>query len=151
MPSSTYSVGFAITSLVFKACGDNIDQLRYISHPSHSSILDFSDIAPTFKWVDDFFKIFQVLRTSHMMSTVTQRETVQESNENSCGASRIPRSEKESEREETAPLNFASTIPDGGTTAWLQCAGSFSLLLNSFGVINSYGVVQILNCLGIND
>ena len=33
-------------------------------------------------------------------------------------------------------------IPDGGFTAWLQCAGSFALLLNSFGLINSFGVFQ---------
>ena len=34
---------------------------------------------------------------------------------------------------------ISQTIPDGGHMAWLQCAGSFSLLLNSFGVINSFG------------
>lgn len=32
-------------------------------------------------------------------------------------------------------------IPDGGLTAWLQCAGSFALLLNSFGLINSFGMI----------
>ncbi|KAI9702965.1 MAG: hypothetical protein M1836_008179 [Candelina mexicana] len=34
------------------------------------------------------------------------------------------------------------TIPDGGFTAWLQCASSFALLLTSFGVINSFGAFQ---------
>ena len=38
----------------------------------------------------------------------------------------------------------ASTIPDAGLTAWLQCAGSFSLLLNSFGIVNSFGGSEIL-------
>lgn len=33
----------------------------------------------------------------------------------------------------------ANSIPDGGLVAWLQCMGSFFLLMNSFGIINSYG------------
>lgn len=37
-------------------------------------------------------------------------------------------------------------IPDGGLVAWLQCAGSFSLLLNSFGVINSFGASTLIDC-----
>ena len=32
------------------------------------------------------------------------------------------------------------TIPDGGLIAWIQCAGSFSLMLNSFGIVNSFGL-----------
>lgn len=36
------------------------------------------------------------------------------------------------------------TIPDGGLLAWSQCAGSFFLLFNSFGIINSFG--QFLAC-----
>ena len=32
---------------------------------------------------------------------------------------------------------FASR--DGDCTAWFQCAGAFFLLMNSFGIINSYG------------
>lgn len=31
---------------------------------------------------------------------------------------------------------------DHGTRAWLQCLGSFFLLLNSFGLTNSYGAFQ---------
>ena len=87
-----------------------------------------------------------------MTSILTRREIAQMSNENSLSACRIPRSEKTNEREEeTMPSNLASIIPDGGTTAWFQCAGSFSLLLNSFGVVNSFGVFQIVDCLRKSD
>ncbi len=34
-----------------------------------------------------------------------------------------------------APPSF----PDGGFTAWLQCAGSFFMFFNSWGVVNSFG------------
>ena len=30
-------------------------------------------------------------------------------------------------------------IPDAGLRAWSQCAGSFFLLFNSFGLSNSFG------------
>lgn len=32
--------------------------------------------------------------------------------------------------------------PDGGLTAWLQVAGSFFLMMNSWGILNSFGVYQ---------
>ena len=84
------------------------------------------------------------------MPSLVQRETAQEDNENCLGASDLARSEKSTDREEeTTVSNVASTIPDGGLIAWLQCAGSFSLLLNSFGVVNSFGVLEILESLPI--
>lgn len=43
-------------------------------------------------------------------------------------------------QQEAAPLeDHAATIPDGGFWAWLQCIGSLSLLMNSFGLVNSFG------------
>lgn len=87
-----------------------------------------------------------------MMSSLTQREIAQENNDISRGASRVSRNEKATEQEEEViPWNLASTIPDGRTTAWLQCAGSFSLLLNSFGLVNSFGVFRIVSCLDNSD
>ncbi|KAF2097887.1 MFS general substrate transporter [Rhizodiscina lignyota] len=35
-----------------------------------------------------------------------------------------------------------TTIPDGGTMAWLQVVGSFFLFWNSWGIINTFGVYQ---------
>lgn len=35
-------------------------------------------------------------------------------------------------------------IPDGGLTAWLQCVGSFAILFNSFGPINSFSMISIV-------
>lgn len=38
-------------------------------------------------------------------------------------------------------LNEIVTLPpDGGLQAWLQTLGSFLLLLNTFGIINSFGI-----------
>ena len=33
----------------------------------------------------------------------------------------------------------SSPIPDGGLVAWIQCAGSFVLFFNGFGLINTFG------------
>lgn len=30
-------------------------------------------------------------------------------------------------------------IPDGGLTAWIQCAGCFVLFFNSWGIVNAFG------------
>ena len=46
---------------------------------------------------------------------------------------------KKLEGDATLPEDSAASIPDGGLNAWLQCVGSFFLLMNSFGVINSFG------------
>jgi MFS family permease len=43
-------------------------------------------------------------------------------------------------RDSEAPQRLEDTIPDNGLRAWLQCAGSFFLLLASFGLINSFGL-----------
>ena len=87
-----------------------------------------------------------------MMSTLTQREIAHEHHDIDRGTSPIASIERATEQEEKAtPSNLASTIPDGGTIAWLQCAGSFSLLLNSFGVVNSFGVFQIISYLDNGD
>ena len=43
------------------------------------------------------------------------------------------------------PKRTAPTIatvpapPDGGFTAWVQCAGAFILFFNCWGVVNSFG------------
>ncbi|MDI1492935.1 MAG: hypothetical protein OHK93_004718 [Ramalina farinacea] len=43
---------------------------------------------------------------------------------------------------EKKPVNPMSNIPDGGFTAWMQCAGSFFIFFNGFGLINSFGIFQ---------
>ena len=37
------------------------------------------------------------------------------------------------------PSNPTSEIPDGGVVAWVQCAGSFFLFFNCWGVVNTFG------------
>ena len=32
-----------------------------------------------------------------------------------------------------------ASFPDGGFTAWLQCAGSFFMFFNCWGVVSSFG------------
>ena len=39
-------------------------------------------------------------------------------------------------------VNDISSIPDGGTVAWLQVLAAFFLLFNAWGIINSYGSYQ---------
>lgn len=41
--------------------------------------------------------------------------------------------------ETTKPTGNPSGIPDGGLVAWVQCAGSFFLFFNGFGMINTFG------------
>ena len=38
-----------------------------------------------------------------------------------------------------APSPAPPSLPDGGFTAWLQCAGSFFMFFNCWGVVNSFG------------
>lgn len=33
-------------------------------------------------------------------------------------------------------------IPDGGLTAWLQCASSFCLFFNCWGIVNTFGAYR---------
>ena len=37
------------------------------------------------------------------------------------------------------PSNPTSEIPNGGVLAWIQCAGSFFLFFNCWGVVNTFG------------
>lgn len=37
------------------------------------------------------------------------------------------------------PSNTTSDPPNGGVVAWIQCAGSFFLFFNCWGVVNTYG------------
>ena len=37
------------------------------------------------------------------------------------------------------PSNPTSEIPNGGVVAWVQCAGSFFLFFNCWGVVNTFG------------
>lgn len=46
----------------------------------------------------------------------------------------------ESSKPETKPTVNSSSIPDGGLIAWTQCAGSFFLFFNGFGMINTFGM-----------
>ena len=39
----------------------------------------------------------------------------------------------------SAPPPAPPSFPDGGFTAWLQCAGSFFMFFNCWGVVNSFG------------
>ena len=39
--------------------------------------------------------------------------------------------------------NPNSEIPNGGLVAWLQCAGSFCLFLNCWGVVNAFGKLAV--------
>ena len=43
---------------------------------------------------------------------------------------------------ETEPTRNPSAIPDGGLVAWTQCAGSFFLFFNGFGIINTFGMFR---------
>ena len=36
------------------------------------------------------------------------------------------------------------SVPDGGFLAWLQCAGSFLLFFNSWGIVNTFGQQSFL-------
>ncbi|KAI9871970.1 MAG: hypothetical protein M1830_002209 [Pleopsidium flavum] len=45
-------------------------------------------------------------------------------------------------KQDAPPMSTASAIPDGGFVAWLQCAGSFSLFFNCWGIVNTFGVYQ---------
>lgn len=42
-------------------------------------------------------------------------------------------------RSRFSPDGNVSRIPDGGRVAWIQCAGSFFLFFNGFGMINTFG------------
>lgn len=42
----------------------------------------------------------------------------------------------------TEPTRNPSAIPDGGLVAWTQCAGSFFLFFNGFGIINTFGIFR---------
>lgn len=37
-----------------------------------------------------------------------------------------------------------SDVPDGGFLAWIQCAGAFILFLNSWGIVNMFGMYTLL-------
>ena len=41
------------------------------------------------------------------------------------------------------PSNSTSEIPNGGVVAWIQCAGSFFLFFNCWGVVNTFGKYAI--------
>lgn len=41
------------------------------------------------------------------------------------------------------PSNPTSEIPNGGVLAWIQCAGSFFLFFNCWGVVNTFGKLSI--------
>ena len=43
---------------------------------------------------------------------------------------------------EIEPTRNPSGIPDGGLVAWTQCAGSFFLFFNGFGIINTFGMFR---------
>lgn len=42
-------------------------------------------------------------------------------------------------KSEIARARPSSDIPNGGLLAWLQCAGSFFLFFNCWGVVNAFG------------
>ena len=68
---------------------------------------------------------------------------------NSAGSSNDP----EKSPMQTPPQPPAA--PDGGLIAWVQCAGSFALVFNSWGIVNSFGmvvtlIVQPVRCRNIN-
>ncbi|AEO53663.1 hypothetical protein MYCTH_2295309 [Thermothelomyces thermophilus ATCC 42464] len=42
----------------------------------------------------------------------------------------------------TTAAPTADTVPDGGLVAWLQVVGSVAILVNTWGVINTFGVFQ---------
>ena len=41
------------------------------------------------------------------------------------------------------PSKTISEIPNGGVVAWVQCAGSFFLFFNCWGVVNTFGKFTI--------
>ena len=63
---------------------------------------------------------------------------------NSSGLSpdtNVDRSSKEAWR--VTPAHPTNQIPNGGFEAWLQCAGSFFLFFNGFGMVNTFGELQV--------
>lgn len=49
-----------------------------------------------------------------------------------------------SRKPETQPVGNSSGIPDGGVVAWIQCAGSFVLFFNGFGIVYSFGMSRVV-------
>lgn len=59
------------------------------------------------------------------------------------------KAESITESEQTTPStvtpptsNPLPEVPDGGAQAWLQVAGAWVLMFNTFGLINTFGVYQ---------
>ncbi len=44
------------------------------------------------------------------------------------------------------PPDHSSLVPDGGLIAWIQCAGSFFLFFNGFGMVNTFGRLWMVMC-----
>ena len=40
-------------------------------------------------------------------------------------------------------VNNIRSVPNGGTTAWLQVLASFFLFFNSWGIVNTFGMLQL--------
>ncbi|KAB8556635.1 hypothetical protein FH972_025671 [Carpinus fangiana] len=43
---------------------------------------------------------------------------------------------------EKPSINNISSVPNGGTLAWLQVVGGFFLMFNSWGIVNTFGIYQ---------
>ena len=53
-----------------------------------------------------------------------------------------PSSSPNTEKPIALPTPAAAPIPNGGLTAWLQVVGAFFLFVNSWGIVNTFGVYQ---------
>lgn len=53
--------------------------------------------------------------------------------------------DNDNEKPQDAPLPTPlPSFPDGGFTAWLQCAGAFAMLFNSWGLVNAFGTIIVV-------
>lgn len=85
--------------------------------------------------------------TSALESPSNSREKDLEAN--GASAATVPESEKAAPEQTGASptggpptVHDTSAIPDGGAVAWLQVVGGFSVLFNTWGNLNTFGIFQ---------
>lgn len=80
---------------------------------------------------------------SHPSQSLAQRDGQAQSEDVEKAASSFAGSESEpSQVSVDSPAQPQPENPDGGLMAWLQVAGAWSLMFNTFGLINTFGVYQ---------
>ena len=101
----------------------------------------------TISWDNGFNSPFNRLKdcTAQLMESqfaTISSENVRKTSQASKSAEEIrsrPSLDVDDVKLEIEPINNFDEVPDGGFTAWVQCAGSFLLFFNGFGLINTFG------------